>query len=369
MSRDNRLDRLESDIVDALRRAPGAAPSADLDARILAQAHAAVATPRRRGQPVWFSMAAGLVVLVGSGLALRIWQQVERAPSALDMPAANVNAPAKPAVGQDDAAAGEAARASGAAAELSAQQRQQEPVAANGGAHSNAASADSPIVASPTANLQSLQTRREMPAASTAKLETAPNILAPRPIQEMRDASADMAASRPFPASTESVPASTTVASALKEAVPERVAQPGFAAAPPVAVAVPSAAAPAPAAEPPARLPPALAEDLGVLDITEPESPNEAAAEMATGIAVTGSVAGATDALAKRDRAEEADLPTSAPDANGPVDAFAKSLSAIREALAAGDEAKAHRLLTQLRRRFPDRTLPDDLRDWADPPQ
>jgi RNA polymerase sigma-70 factor (ECF subfamily) len=61
MSRETRFDKLESDIVDALRRAPGAAPSADLDARILARAHAAVAKPAKRPQPIWFSMAAGLV--------------------------------------------------------------------------------------------------------------------------------------------------------------------------------------------------------------------------------------------------------------------------------------------------------------------
>ena len=71
----SRFDKLEVEIVDALRRAPGAEPSADLDARILARAHAAV-RPARRTQPRWMSVAAGLVVLVGSGLAVRIWQQV-----------------------------------------------------------------------------------------------------------------------------------------------------------------------------------------------------------------------------------------------------------------------------------------------------
>ncbi len=94
MSRDARFDQLEAEIVEALRRAPGVEPSRDMDARIRARAHAAVATTARRSQPRWFAVAAGLMVLVGSGLALRIVQQVERAPGPLGEPMQSVPAPA-----------------------------------------------------------------------------------------------------------------------------------------------------------------------------------------------------------------------------------------------------------------------------------
>lgn len=93
MSRDARFDQLEAEIVAALRRAPGDEPSAELDARIRARAHAAVAATTRRTQPRWLAAAAGLVVLVGSGLALRIMQQVERPPGPLDAPMQSVPAP------------------------------------------------------------------------------------------------------------------------------------------------------------------------------------------------------------------------------------------------------------------------------------
>ena len=86
MNRESRFDQLESQIVEALRRAPGSEPSAELDARIRARAHAALQPVRRQTQPRWMALAAGVVVLVGSGLALRIMQQVERAPGGVGAP-------------------------------------------------------------------------------------------------------------------------------------------------------------------------------------------------------------------------------------------------------------------------------------------
>ena len=115
MSRDARFDQLEAEIVAALRRAPGVEPSADLDARIRARAHAAVASSARRTQPRWLAVAAGLMVLVGSGLALRIMQQVDRAPSPLDEPVQSVPAPAAIESPKRAAVATEADQAAGEA--------------------------------------------------------------------------------------------------------------------------------------------------------------------------------------------------------------------------------------------------------------
>ena len=362
MRPDNRFDRLESDIVDALRRAPGATPSADLDARILARAHAAVSTPKRRPQPIWFSMAAGLVLLVGSGLALRIWQQVEHAPSALDMPAAKVGAPAKTSAEQDGSAAGASTRASAESAP-GALERQQKPAAREPEAKGDASAPASAVAASPAANVQSIQPSRENPPTSAAKLEGASGSpAAPAIAEEMRDAP-DMATARPFPAEPEATVASAPAASPPAEQAPERVVQPVVSAPAPAVVAAQPAAPPTPAP------PPAIADDLGVLDITEPQRQLGADAEKATGFAATGSMAGATDALAARDRADEADQSARAAREEGPVDAYTGSLTAVRKALAAGDEVEARRLLAQLRRAFPDRELPEDLRSWADQPQ
>ena len=70
----------------------------------------------------------------------------------------------------------------------------------------------------------------------------------------------------------------------------------------------------------------------------------------------------------QRYRAEEADQAAAASEA-GRVDAYTAGLAALRKALAASDEIEARRLLAQLRREFPDRDLPEDLRSWADRPQ
>ncbi|HWS28092.1 MAG TPA: hypothetical protein VN259_16135, partial [Xanthomonadales bacterium] len=242
MRPDNRFDRLESDIVDALRRAPGATPSADLDARILARAHAAVSTPKRRPQPIWFSMAAGLVVLVGSGLALRIWQQLEHTPSALDMPAAKVSAPAKAAPDQDGSAAGPSANASAEPAPVSAQERQQEPAASHLEDKRDASALAGPVAGGPAANEPSLQKAHENSAAAAGKLEAATGMTATTAIaEEMRDAP-DMAAARPFPAEPAAVVASAPAAAPPVEQAPAREVHPETPATPQAVMAAQPAA-------------------------------------------------------------------------------------------------------------------------------
>ena len=51
---------------------------------------------------------------------------------------------------------------------------------------------------------------------------------------------------------------------------------------------------------------------------------------------------------------------------DGPVDNYANRLAAVRKAIAAGDQTQALRLLAELRRQFPQRELPKDLRIWAE---
>lgn len=358
MSRDNRFDRLESDIVDALRRAPGASPSADLDARILARAHAAVAAPKRRPQPIWLSMAAGLTLLVGSGLALRIWQQVEHAPSALDMPAAKVSAPAKSAA-DADSAAGPAVSSTAASGEDSVHQRQQEAPVLEEKRSELARSA--PMAASRAPEQQALELRHENLAGAAAKLESASGLAAsPELPDQILDAAPKPAAPRPFPAEPAPIVATAPAATMAIEQAPAREAPAELPAAPPAEIAAAPVAAPAPAAAV------ASADDLGVIDLAKPLSQPGADASSAAGIAVTGALAGGSEGLAKRDRAEEADQAAAATGEDGPGDVYANRLAAVRKAIAAGDQTQARRLLAELRRQFPQRELPKDLRIWAE---
>jgi hypothetical protein len=86
----DRYDALEAEILAALRRAPGPEPSAELDARILARS-------RRRGGGLLrpsrlTAIAATVLVLAGGGVALRLAQQVETVPAALQAPPPAVSA-------------------------------------------------------------------------------------------------------------------------------------------------------------------------------------------------------------------------------------------------------------------------------------
>jgi hypothetical protein len=352
MSRDTRLDKLESAVVDALRRAPGAEPSAELDARIRARAHAAVAKPAKRPQPIWFSMAAGLVVLVGSGLALRIWQQVEHAPSALDAPrpATSSQAPAAtaPASSSEDAAAAMDAVARSSEHDAPARAKAETSILAP---------------AKPVDQLRTLQPgaelRREQ-ALIESKRE-ALNELAVSP--QLADPSASTPEARPFPAE----PAAVT---ALQEETPTAVNRAAMAAeermAPPPPPA-PAAAPPsprAPAAPPPTQAPAPTA-DAG---IAQPASVGQAqAAKMraSEGAAIAGRDAAATDEL-------ELDADGERQRANAQFaqeSAFAASVAAVREAIAAGDMERARRLAIALRSDYPRHQLPKDVLALVDAPR
>ncbi len=96
-------DALEAQVLAALRRAPGPQPSAELDARILARS-------KRRGGG-WLrpsrltAIAATVLVLAGGGVALRLAQQVDTVPAALQAPPASVDNDAKAEAGQPGATA------------------------------------------------------------------------------------------------------------------------------------------------------------------------------------------------------------------------------------------------------------------------
>lgn len=312
----SRFDKLEVEIVDALRRAPGAEPSADLDARILARAHAAV-RPARRTQPRWMSVAAGLVVLVGSGLALRIWQQVEHAPTALDAPPAT-SQPAAPAAVDGGAATermDQAAQPSEADSMAS--------MAAAGPAQERQGAADTVST--------SAETRRPALLAEPEKARA-------QSVPATADASkpgADLA--RPFPAQA---PALEAAPPPPAEPAPQLAAEPAMA-----APAAPSAPAPAAAAAAPAVT--------GAMAKSEALAQPMAEEALAGADDMVGAARSAAGTLA-RDAADQA------------IDPWNAAIDALRAARDSGDDATARRVLESLRRDFPEREIPDDLAAYAD---
>jgi hypothetical protein len=379
MSGPNRQERLENEIVEALRRAPGPTPSAELDARILASAHAAVAkVAPRRAQPRWLSMAAGLVVLVGSGLALRIWQQVEHAPTALDAP---------PSISSESTVATRVETA--------------DDREVSGGAGPDSAAAPAadmaaaPITTQSRAQIPEVAAKRaEKPASVAAKAlrqdEAGPGLRD----QRVAPAAAGNAASpqpRPFPAESTPKVTGERSRSAADTMAPARApaAQPvPLPSPPPPPVPAPVTtevatmiAAPAPPMEPQAapRQPdsselakfrrdagPAPVLELGREDQTDtrsnfssegaagmmaeeaplPSTPSTSATESVSGQLMPG----AADKLAGADRS----------------DAFVEGVAAARRALAAGDSRELQKILSRLRRDFPQQRLPDDLRGIDD---
>jgi hypothetical protein len=335
----SRFDKLEVEIVDALRRAPSAQPSAELDARILARAHAAV-RPVRRSQPRWMSVAAGLVVLVGSGLALRIWQQVEHAPTALDAP---------PAASQPAATA----PATGGAAPTDGYADQATPP-------SEADRMSAREAAGPA------QERQEAVNAVSISAETRrPALLA-----------------EPEKARAQSVPAIADVSKPgadLAHPFPAQAPAPG--AAPPPAAR--PASAPAAAPPPPAEPAPQLAAEPAMAPPAAPPAPAPAAAAAAP--AITGAMA-KSEALAQpmaeealvgaddRVGAARSAAGTLARDAAGTeskladqaIDPWTAAIDALRRARDSGDDDSARRVLESLRRDFPQRELPEDLAAYAD---
>ncbi len=348
MSRETRLDKLESDIVGALRRAPGAEPSAELDARIRARAHAAVAKPAKRPQPFWFSMAAGLVVLVGSGLALRIWQQVEHAPTALDAPpAASSPQPAATTPARRDESMPAPA---GVAAESS------ERAAARAQSESNtlapAKPTDSPGFAQSGAELRReqalIESKRKAMSDLVAGPETADSLLPPQQ-------------ARPFPAEPAPIIAAEEPVSATASSAPVAAVE-NFAA--PPAEPVGAARAPSAPATPSAQAPAAIA-DAGVALPESVAQVQAAKLSASEGTATASRDAAATDAAEldsdgerQRALADVADDP-----------AFAAGVAAVRAAVAAGEIERARQLAATLRRDHPRRELPEDVLALVDEPQ
>lgn len=321
----SRFDKLEVEIVEALRRAPGAEPSADLDARILARAHAAV-RPVRRTQPRWMSVAAGLVVLVGSGLALRIWQQVEHAPSALDAPPAAIR-PAAPA-------------AEGAAAPDAGQLDQAAPTSeADRMASMEAAGAA--LERQEAANAVPVNADTRRPALLTepekSRLQSAP-------------ATADAGApgadpARPFPAQAP-LPAAAPAPPPPAEPAPQLAAEP--------VVLAPPAAPPAPAPAATAAAPAVT----GVMAKREALAQPMAEEALAGADDMVGAARSAAGSLARD--AAESKL------ADQAIDPWTAAIDALRAARDTGDDAAARRVLDGLRRDFPSRALPEDLAAYAD---
>lgn len=173
-------ESLEQQIVEALRRAPGPEPGAALDAAILARARAAVTpTPRRSPGTRWLSLAAGVLVIVGGGLALRIWQQVERMPGPLDAPPA-ATAPAPPEAASTSSAAKAdlglsvpetTLRKEAAPAELSDRLSEDAPAAGSAEARIDAslgqlrADAETPVQAPAPAQTENQEAMKSAPAA------------------------------------------------------------------------------------------------------------------------------------------------------------------------------------------------------------
>jgi len=339
MSRETRFDKLESTVVDALRRAPGVEPSADLDRRILARAHAAVAKPAKRPQPIWFSMAAGLVVLVGSGLALRIWEQVERAPSVLDVPPPAASTPVA-----DDGAAAADSVPTDADRERSgegASPKREQPLPA-------AAPAERRLPTQPGAQL-----RREN-IATESRLDSLSDLSANAPVADVVMPTAAPAA-RPFPA--EPAPAISAEETAPMAA--------GIAASSEMVAPAP------PAAPPPPTQPPAAAK-VGVARaeaVAELDSAKSRAADGAVAAAAASSAgrdfASPTKPVVDEDRERQSET-TIEPQS---TDHFAIAVAAIRAAVTRGDRSTARTLALALQREYPERELPDDLQALVDPAQ
>lgn len=338
----SRFDKLEVEIVDALRRAPGAQPSADLDARILARAHAAV-RPARRSQPRWMSVAAGLVVLVGSGLALRIWHQVEHAPTALDAPpAASQPAATAPAAGGAAPTDGYADQATPPSVADSMAAREAAGPAPERQEAANAVSI-SAETRRPALLAKPEKARAQSVAATADASKPGADLARPFPAQAPAPAAAPPPAARPA-----SAPAAAPPPPA--EPAPQLAAEPAMA--PPAAPPAPPAPAPAAAAAAPA--------------ITGAMAKSEALAQPMAEEALAGADdrVGAARSAASTLARDAAD--TESKLADQAIDPWTAAIDALRRARDSGDDDSARRVLESLRRDFPERELPEDLAAYAD---
>lgn len=329
-------ESLEQQIVEALRRAPGPEPGAALDAAILARARAAVAqTPRRRPETRWLSLAAGVLVIVGGGLALRIWQQVERMPGPLDAPPSAI-APAAP----DAASTSNAAKADlGSGAPDTALRKEEAPAVL-----ADRLGKDAPAAASASAGLDANlgQLRADADAEARAK--------APAPAQTETAEALKIAPAAPALA----LPARRDVAEEQRERTAsvddERISQKLAEPAGPPASAADAAPAVMPA-EPPAAPKPQAA------PAPAPSPPPPA--ELAPAPPASAPYPGLSGGAAER---QSAPLPEGRAQAQQPVPGeVSERYARIRSLLAAQQTAAALDELRALQREYPELPLPPDL--------
>jgi len=373
MSRDSRFDQLEQQILAGLRAADGPEPSISLDLRIRAQAQAAVAKPAqtqaRRVQPRWMSIAAGLVVLVGTGLAIRVSQQVAREPNVLDAPASAESAasPAPPAQPKQETRADQAVGQLGDSS--NAPQAAAKPATTAG--RSDRAEAEMPSVRESALPPPALKAR-EMPnafprgdearatdaqrydAPAETRYEPAPVVAAPAAEPESAPASMSGVAKQPSRVANEA-PIYETDAVAADSARPAD------------AGAAPSPASPVP---PPPRSAP-MAEMLSAPDdapaAARIRAATESSSEIARDHASIASPESASSAMAGA--RQQADAPAREPKKLGEVVAslsLEDGIEHVRAALAAGDRKQAILEAKALRKAFPRDLLPTDVQQLLD---
>lgn len=318
MSADDRLDPNERALAEQLARAPTAAPSAMLDARILAEARKAVA-PRRRGPRWGWGLGASAAALLALGVFVPLWQ-AERAPPAvseLDWE------PAKPVIAPEAERKADSATQSPAAdAPEAATAEQSGELAGSGVEPALQLSESAPAAPTPATPVAAKQ---EMPAAP------APAPLADAPAPAANEIAEPAAAPQPqaFPASTPAQPPAAAPALRLQAEAPTS------------AVALP----------PPGEAAKSRERDVQGVRATDAIAPPppEPGVERAQPV---GASAGAVPERAEAESAAEA---------------VATALEHIRSLLRDGRVDEARAALARLRQQHPQLVLPDDLRALEDP--
>lgn len=359
-----------------LRLGPSDGPSPALDARILAAAHAAVATtpPRLRARPkqrwpMWIGVAASLSLAVGIAWQLR--------PAATTMEAA-----------QQEQDAAVVARA------------QVEPVAGSGGVQSADAQAEAPAAAAAADSVAAPQPPAELLPPSgligdRAADAAAPAAMKPAPVAEaVPPAPPKAAAAEAAKRSRAEAPPSVQADAASDERAPEQLRR----------VQAPPAerelrAAPAMAPPPPPPPPPASSAPMGVMSAPAPidaapaanaaratpadnlSSKRAAKAAATSAAAANAATLGKSEAYSERAVIQAAPEPSSQRDASSTLDrvevtgsrigndasdetrlAPAEWLDRIRGYRDDGQAERARESLQRFRRAHPHARVPDDLR-------
>lgn len=305
------LDPTERELAKRLARLPQPEPAAELDARILAAARAAV-TPQRRPRWGWGMGAAAAAVLC-VGVFLPLWKEAQQPPPLLDEAALDVPPSAEGAPAPNERAQAPAA---------------QQAVPAT----DSAASAANEVAEPPSRRDEA---RRVQPVAPP---QAEPFVPAP-PAEPAASAAAETATGVAAKSLGQSATSEREAPRQRAERSREEVV----------------AAPPAPAAPPPPP-PPAAA------SLAKP-------APAAAGPAIAPPLADRREADAERSRAAPA-LRESAPaDAAGPApEAIQRELRAIRTLLAAGEREEAAQRLRTLLERHPSVELDAELRQLLELP-